>query len=355
MGKNAQSNQMIQVNSKQAKRVMEKMILNRRNFMLVGAPGVGKTCLVEEAARTTERKLIVFHPVISDPTDFKGMPAIVKNEDPENETAFLAQFVPFDSLKRLLTATEPTIAFADDLGQAPPMVQAAWMQLVLARKLDDRIVSKHITFISASNRKEDKAGVSGILEPLKSRFHAILELVVDHDIWLTWARSKEAHIHPYVRAFIRWRGAPMLYSFTASNDMTNSPNPRTVEHVSDIVWDGHDEDVRPMVIAGAAGSAFSIEFESFIKIVKNLPKMSAIVDKPKTCPVPDDNQVSAQYAIIEAMLDQANKKIIKAFLTYITRFKPEFQQWFTTQLKEFKPECVNTEAFTTWASKFGIK
>jgi len=206
MAKNKQSNEMIQVNTTQATKILATMIQNNRNVMLVGAPGVGKTCIIEQATMVAGRKLIVFHPVISDPTDFKGMPAIMKNEDPDAEIKFLAQFVPFDNLKRLLTATEPTVAFADDLGQAPPMVQAAWMQLVLARKLDDKIVSNNITFLSASNRKEDKAGVSGILEPLKSRFHTILELVVDHEAWLKWARTQEAGIHPYVRAFIRWRG-----------------------------------------------------------------------------------------------------------------------------------------------------
>ena len=350
-----QNNEMIQVNSEQASRIVTKMMQKKRNVMLTGAPGVGKTAIIEAAAKSVEMDLIVFHPVISDPTDFKGMPAIIKKENPDSETAFLAQFVPFDSLKRLLTAQTLTVAFADDLGQAPPMVQAAWMQLVLARKLDDKIVSDNITFVSASNRKEDKAGVSGILEPLKSRFHTILELVVDHEIWLKWARTEEGGIHPYVRAFIRWRGGKSLYNFVASNDMTNSPNPRTVEHVSDIIWDGHDEDVRPMVLAGAVGSGFASEFESFIRIVKELPKMRAIIQNPTTCPVPSSDQVSAQYAIIEAMLDQANPKVIKPFLTYISRFKKEFQQWFTTQLKEIKPECTKTQAFTEWAVKFGIK
>jgi len=348
-----QSNRMIQVNSEQATRITAKMITKRRNMMLVGAPGVGKTAIIEQAVKAAGMDLIVFHPVISDPTDFKGMPAILKNEG--EETKYMASFVPFDSLKRLLTASVPTVAFADDLGQAPPMVQAAWMQLVLARKLDDKIVSDNITFVSASNRKEDKAGVSGILEPLKSRFHTILELIVDHEIWLKWARTEEAGIHPYVRAFIRFRGEKSLYNFVASNDMTNSPNPRTVEHVSNIIWDGHDEDVRPMVLAGAVGTGFATEFESFIKIVKSLPKMAAIIQHPDKCPVPADDNVSAQYAIIEAMLDQVNKKYVGSFLIYIRRFKREFQQWFTTQLKEHKPECIKTKAFTDWASKFGIK
>jgi hypothetical protein len=333
------------------------MIKNKLNFLLVGAPGVAKTAVLELAAKQQGQELIVFHPVISDPTDFKGMPAIMKI-DPEleaagHETKFLAQFVPFDNLKRLLTASVPTVAFADDLGQAPPMVQAAWMQLVLARKLDDKIVSDNITFVSASNRKEDKAGVSGILEPLKSRFASIIELVVDHNIWLAWAR--QAGLHPYVRAFIQVRGLDFLWSFKASNDMTNTPSPRTVEHVSKIMWGRPDPDLRPMLIAGAAGGPFATEFEAFIKVVKNLPKISAIIKLPKKCPVPPDSEVGSQYAIVEAMLDHADVKVIKPFLVYISRFKPEFQQWFTAQLKEIKPECIKTEAYASWAAKAGIK
>jgi hypothetical protein len=317
MAKSAQSNDMIKMNAEQAGRAAKFMIRNKLNFLLVGAPGVAKTAVLEKAAEEENQKLIIFHPVISDPTDFKGMPAILKAED-DAEIKFLAQFVPFDSLKRLLTASEPTVAFADDLGQAPPMVQAAWMQLVLARKLDDKVVSDHITFVSASNRKEDKAGVSGILEPLKSRFASIIELVPDHEIWLKWARG--AGIHPYVRAFIQTRGIKLLASFQASNDMTNTPSPRTVEHVSKIMWGKPDVDLRAALIAGAAGGAFSTEFEAFIKVVKNLPKISAIIKTPKKCPVPPNSEVSAQYAIVEAMLDHANKKVIKSFLTYIARF-----------------------------------
>lgn len=359
MPKVRQSNEMIQLHAEQAKRAAVFMIQNKLNLLVVGAPGVAKTAIIEQAAAECDHKLIVFHPVISDPTDFKGMPAIMKLDVPDEAegemTRFLAQFVPFDSLKRLLTADTPTVAFADDLGQAPPMVQAAWMQLVLARKLDDKVVSDQITFVSASNRKEDKAGVSGILEPLKSRFASIIELTADHEVWLRWARTKEAGIHPYVRAFIQTRGLPLLWSFEASNDMTNSPSPRTVEHVSKIMWGRPDNDLRRTLIAGAAGAGFATEFEAFIKVVRNLPKISAIVKNPDKCPVPPHDEVSAQYAIVESMIDQSNKKVIQSFLTYISRFKPEFQQWFTTQLKELHPECVRTKAYSDWAAKAGIK
>jgi hypothetical protein len=121
------------------------------------------------------------------------------------------------------------------------------------------------------------------------------------------------------------------------------------------MWGRPDPDLRVPLLAGAAGSYFATEFNAFINVVRNLPKISAIIKHPKKCPVPAHSDVSSQYAIVEAMLDNANKQVIKPFLVYIERFKPEFQQWFTSQLKEIKPECTETAAYATWAAQAGIK
>lgn len=350
-----QSNAMIQMGPEKALRSIKFLIKNKLAFMVVGAPGIAKTSLIEQACYEQDQDCIVFHPVISDPTDFKGMPAILPNGAVNGE--FLAKFVPFDNLKRLLEADKPTVAFFDDAGQAPPMVQAALMQLVLARKLDDKVVSDNITFCCASNRKEDKAGVSGILEPLKSRFHTIFELVADLEAWLTWAR-KAGKIHPYIRAFVKVRGEKSLCNFAPSNDMTNSVCPRTVHHASDIMWGKPDADLRPILLAGAVGGGWATEFEGFIKVAQNLPKMEAIVKMPDKCPVPNHSEVSAQYAIVEAMIDQANTKkghkYFKSFLTYISRFKSEFQQWFIAQIKETNPTLLHSAEYTKWAANNDI-
>jgi hypothetical protein len=97
------------------------------------------------------------------------------------------------------------------------------------------------------------------------------------------------------------------------------------------------------------------EFEGFIKVLSSLPKMSAIIKHPKECPIPENTNPSAQYAIVEAMLDNVSSKVIKPFLTYISRFNSEFQMWFIGQLKETNPECLQTEAYTTWAADKGIE
>jgi len=370
MAAKKQTNSSIQMTPEKVYRAAKMMIRNKLNLLIVGAPGVAKTAIIEQAAFDVGFKLLMFHPVISDPTDFKGMPAIMKIEYTEEErkeidthgehTRFLAQFVPFSNLKSLLTATTPTVAFADDLGQAPAMVQAAWMQLVLARRLDDKIVSDNITFVSASNRKEDKAGVQGILEPLKSRFKSIIELVPDHEQWLKWASKngglkKGTPIHPYVRAFVKARGAKHMFNFAPTNDMTNSVCPRTVHSVSDIMWARPDVDLRYGLVSGAIGGDWATEFEAFIKIAANLPKISAIIKTPDKCPVPSNDNVSVQYAIIETMIDAVQKKTLAPMLTYVSKFKPEFQQWFISQLKDLKPDVLTNAAYPKWAAKHGIK
>lgn len=366
-----QSNNDIKVDSLELADILDMFISYRENLLIVGAPGVGKTCLVEQSCFRCNTDLEVFHPVISDPTDLKGMPALIKVEGASSE--FLAKFVPFESLKRLLTATKPLVAFADDLGQAPPLVQAAWMQLTLARKLDDKPVSEFIIFLSASNRKEDKAGVQGILEPLKSRFVSIVELTVNPDAWCQWARNPQAiltqsnmsistemvdeykksiqKIHPYVRAFIKWR-PKLLWDFTPSNDMTNTPSPRTIEHASRVLFMNPPGNIRMNLMAGAAGSAYATEFEGFLKVIRSLPKLSYIVKQPEKAPIP--SEASAQYAIVEALLDNVNKVVIEPFFLYITRFPKEFQAWFYHQIKDQNQELIKNKAVTKWASKHGI-
>src|SRR5262245_47390194 len=98
-------------------------IPHRAPVLITGAPGIGKTDIVTAAAEASGASLIVSHPVVSDPTDAKGLPW--PSADKQSAT-----FLPFGDLARAVAATQPTVWFLDDLGQAPPSVQASFMQLL---------------------------------------------------------------------------------------------------------------------------------------------------------------------------------------------------------------------------------
>lgn len=75
--------------------------------MIKGAPGVGKSDIVLQACETAGADVLLTHPVVSDPTDYKGLPGILNGE---------AQFLPYGDLRKLINAKVLTVFFIDDLG-----------------------------------------------------------------------------------------------------------------------------------------------------------------------------------------------------------------------------------------------
>jgi hypothetical protein len=252
---------------------------HRFNLLIVGAPGIGKTEIVTHACDEVGMDMIVSHPVVSDPTDYKGLPFVVDGDR--------AEFLPFGELRQLMHATQPTVFFLDDLGQAPPSVQAAAMQLLLARRINGHSVSEHVRFIAATNRRQDRAGIQGVLEPVKSRFASILHLQSDHEDWVTWALAKE--LPTALIAFIRFR-PQLLHDFMPTNDLVNSPSPRTVASVGQMLNKQLPHTLEYAMIAGAAGEGFATEFKAFLEIFRQLPNPDMIVLSPDKVEVPEDPQ-----------------------------------------------------------------
>ena len=98
----------------QLKAFLVSAIKARINVLITGAPGIGKTEIIDEARREAGADLITSHPAIEDPTDAKGLPW------PNNGTGE-ASFLPFGNLARALKATTLTVWDLEDLGQANPL------------------------------------------------------------------------------------------------------------------------------------------------------------------------------------------------------------------------------------------
>jgi hypothetical protein len=260
--------------------------------MIEGSPGIGKTDIVLDSARRAEADVILSHPAVADPTDAKGMPWIVDGH---------ALFLPFGDLSRAIAATRRTVWFLDDLGQATPAVQASFMQLILARRVADHVLPDCITFIAATNRRTDRAGVSGILEPVKSRFTTIVELAVSLDDWCKWALV--SNIQPELIAFLRFK-PELLCKFEASADMGNSPIPRTWANASKLLQLGLSSSVLSSALAGAVGAGAAIELQAFLQMYATLPNIDAILLNPDQYQIPDEPSVL--YALASALAHKSN-------------------------------------------------
>ena len=334
-------------------RLLAHAFQHRLKVLIVSEPGIGKSALVELAASQVGADLyattmdpnkggadlVTMHPAVSDPTDFKGMPAVVTS----GKRSF-AEFLPFGNLRKLVEATSLTICFIDDIGQAPHAVQAALMQLIHAREVDGQKISPHVVFVGATNDSSHMAGVSSILEPVKSRWDTIVPLVSDVDDWVTWALSPEAAMPPQLVAFIRFRPA-LLNAFKATRELKNSPSPRTVAAVGRWVTSGIED---PPVIGGAAGEGFATEFTAFMHVWRSMPDLEGILANPTTAALPDFGNPSLTVSLATAIAYKANAKNFAAVITYLSRFPQEYEVFAIRDATARDKTLMSHEAYTKW-------
>lgn len=308
--------------------------------LIQGAPGVGKTDIVHQAAAAAGAEMILVYCATSDPTDPKGMPATWKDKAGEQQ----ADFIPFGYLKQMINATRPLVVFLDDVGGAPPAVQLSYMNLVHARRTGDGTpISEHVTFIAATNRRQDRAGVTGMLEPFKSRFTTIVELIPDVDAWTQWALAN--NLPTELIAFIRFRPA-MLHDFKPSPDLNNTPSPRTVANVGKLMQIGLPPEMEYSVFSGAAGEGFAAEFLGFLRICRNLPNPDVILMNPDKAAIPDDP--ATLYALSGALSRKASDSNIERLVTYVNRMPAEFSVLTMRDVFLQKPELQSTRASISW-------
>jgi hypothetical protein len=311
---------------------------NRFPVLIKGKPGIGKSDIVEQATQETSSEMVISHPVVSDPTDYKGLPfADAASQE--------AHFLPYGDLNKLIKATKPLTYFIDDIGQAPASVQAAVMQLLLARRINGHKVSEFVTFVAATNRREDRAGVTGILAPVKSRFMSIVELEVNTDDWVQWALQNNMPIE--LIAFMRFR-PDLLDTDTQTKDIENTPSPRTVASVGKWQKQGLASALEFEVIKGAAGEAFATEYCAFLRIYRNLPSIDEMILNPMGAPVPTDP--ATLYAITGLIAGKANDNNVGPLLQYAGRLPGEINVAAVKDMTIRKRELMNTAAYVKWAS-----
>ncbi len=297
----------------------EAMIRDGDPFCVTGRPGIGKTDIIMNAAAAADCEAMICHPVVDDPIDYKGLPSLVDNQ---------AEFLPYGNLRAMMEASEPTLVFFDDLGQAPEAVQKALMQLLLSRTINGHRISGHIRFAAATNGKEHKSGVSGLLEPVKSRFDGIVELEFHLDDWKQWAFNHG--VPAIVIAFADFRPS-LMYDWKPTKDMVNSPQPRTMAKLGKRVERNLPEAIREDAYRGAIGDAGS-EFYAFEAMANELPSPEAIFKDPANAQLPARDKPDVCYAVAGMLAQHATEDNISALFTYLDR-------WDNAMLSEYAVVC----------------
>ena len=316
-----------------AKSIITALLPTKQPVLLVGAPGVGKTSIYKEIAKETNHDLIICHPILDDRVDYKGLPGIVDGN---------AEFLPFGILRQIMEADKPTIVFFDDLGQAFTDVQASIMQLVLGRELNGKKISDHVVFAAATNRKKDKAGVSGVLAPLLDRFAAVIPVDFHIDDWAAWM-MKQGYDSTLV-AYARMRPSAMV-DVVASGEIEKTCTPRAVAGVGELLKLGITD---ALTLGCAAGNAWAAEFCAFRNVVESIPDINSIWKDPENAPVPTDNPI--MYGLMASLAYHAEDEKVDALMTYLLRVPPQYAIVCLKDAAAKLPSMYANEKFGEWTN-----
>ena len=176
------------VTLRQAKRLIQCMA-HEQSFLLLAAPGIGKSEIVYEAAREAGLPCRSLLGTQIAPEDVSGIPRIVGER---------SVFCPPRIL--LPEKPEPFCLFLDELPACAPDVQKAFYSLLLERRLGEHALPAGTWVVAAGNRLQDRALVRAMSSALVNRV-TILQVRHDHEEWLAWARR--AGVRPEITGFIQ--------------------------------------------------------------------------------------------------------------------------------------------------------
>jgi MoxR-like ATPase len=223
----------------------------RRPPLLVGRHGVGKSELLEQAARELDIRYIVRDLSLMEPPDLVGLPVL----DGKVTRYLPPAFLPVEG-KGLLVFEE--------LNRCPSYMRGPTLQLLTARTLNDYTLPPGWLPAAAVNPSGSEYDVEELDPALLSRF-ARVTVVADPREWLAWAET--AGVHRDVLAYVRYD--PKVF-----NDGDWS-NPRAWHYVSDLLHaaarGGADADSLEVALAGTVGAERAAAFRTFRKTKAELP------------------------------------------------------------------------------------
>lgn len=158
----------------QAKKLIQCMA-HEQSILLLSPPGVGKSDMVQQAAREANLPCRSLLGTQIAPEDVSGIPRIVGER---------SVFCP----PRLLLPepAEPFCLFLDELPACAPDVQKSFYSLLLERRIGEHALPPGTWVVAAGNRMQDRALVRAMSSALVNRV-TILHLRVDVGEWLGWA------------------------------------------------------------------------------------------------------------------------------------------------------------------------
>lgn len=243
-----------------------------RPVFIWGAPGIGKSALVEEFAREVGLPCVSLLGSQLAPEDIIGIPQIQ-----DGVSAFLPP--------KMIARKDPYVLFLDELNACSQEVQKAFYSLIHERRIGEYHLPHGSVVIGAGNRSQDSAIVKTMSSALINRMVHV-QLAAHPRDWLKWAQANG--IHPWVIDYITQRPDHLFSQPPKTEDPFSTP--RSWHMLSDALWEyraGEAEvpqDALRMLAYSCLSPAHAGMFLAFTKNIRNQHMLEEIIAKEARWP-----------------------------------------------------------------------
>jgi len=296
----------LEVRASTVKPIVLRSFKVNRPIFIWGAPGIGKSELVQSIVDDGElgnAVMIDMRLALLEPTDLRGYP--FRNP----ETNAMEWSPPTDLPSEDFASDYDTVVlFLDELNSAPPSVQAAAYQLVLNRRVGQYKLPDNVRIVAAGNRETDRGVTYRMPSPLANRFRHV-NMEVNFEDWQQWAINN--NVHPDVIGYLSFAKQD-LFDFDPKSSSQSFATPRSWTFVSEMVgasgFDGADTLEQKAEIAGAIGEGMAIKFIEHRRIASKLPNPSEVIDgKIKKLDSKMSKEISAKYSLVVGVCYELNE------------------------------------------------
>lgn len=249
-----------------------------RPVFMWGAPGIGKSALVNNFANEVGMECVSLLGSQLAPEDLIGIPKI---EDG------CSRFFPPANIVR----DKPFVLFLDELNASSHEIQKAFYSLILEKRIGEYKLPEDTIVIGAGNRAQDAAIVKTMPSALINRMVHI-HLKASHRQWLDWAIN-QGNIHPWVIEYIQLR-VDHLWSEPPKHEEPFS-TPRSWHMLSDALYSFGEtisDEMLEALTYGLLSPNHAVNFKGFIKQLRQKHTITSIIKGETKWPdAPSDRDI----------------------------------------------------------------
>ncbi len=272
-------------------RQVHEFLLNvatARPVFIWGAPGIGKSSLVERFAADLGLECVTLLGSQLAPEDLIGIPKI---------DGHVSRFHP----PAMIVRERAFVLFIDELNIASQEIQKAFYSLILDQRIGEYRLPLGTIVIGAGNRAQDAALARQMPSALVNRMVHV-HLKAAHREWLQWA---ETHgVHPWVLDYVRSRPSQLATDVPPAREEPFS-TPRSWHAVSDALHEFGDDvapDLLDALLFGSLTRDHAVGFKAFLKQIRNKFSVHKILKGDEAWPdAPQDRDLT--YFLAQSLRD----------------------------------------------------